>query len=140
MLAPVDQYSEIESVPGLEVLLPNELKAFFYETGYTPTTAEEARTNARLRVRSLGDLLFVHTPTVLREGLKDDRTKRAGKVLIKDLSRGGIGVLYHQQIFPEEQFQIRFQGRLIHAVVVRCRRLGERCFEIGGRIISLETL
>lgn len=140
MLASANQQAvDPARIAGLEVILPEDLKAFFYETGYLPTTAEEARGNARLRVRSIGDLLLTHTPSVLRSGLAD-RDKRTGKVLIKDLSRSGIGMLYHTQIFPEEQLQIRFQGRLIHTVVVRCRRLGEKCYEIGGRIASLETI
>jgi hypothetical protein len=140
MLAPNNHVPlEPIQIEGLEVILPGNLKAFFYESGYLPTTAEEARTNARLRVRSIGDILMKHVPGRLRGELKE-RDKRAGKVLIKDLSRTGIGVLYHLQVFPEEQFQLRFQGRLINAVVVRCRRLGEKCYEIGGRIVSLETL
>ena len=140
MLAQTNQFPlEPIQVAGLEVILPDNLKAFFYESGYLPTTAEEARTNARLRVRSIGDILMMQTPSMLRFGLME-RNRRAGKVLIKDLSRTGIGVLYHQQIYPEEQFQIRFQGRLINAVAVRCRRLGEKCYETGGRIVSLETL
>ncbi len=126
-------------VAGLDVVLPDNLKAFFYESGYLPTTAEEARTNARLRVRSIGDILMIQTPSILRFGLME-RGRRAGKVLIKDLSRTGIGVLYHQQIYPQELFQVRFQGRLINAVAVRCRRLGEKCYETGARIVSLETL
>lgn len=140
MLAPLDQCPlEPEQIAGLDVILPDSLKAFFYEWGYISTTAEEARSNARLRVRSVGDLLLTHTPPVLRDGLKT-RSKRTGKTLIKDLSRSGIGVLYHEQIFPEEQFQIRFQGRLINLIAVRCRRLGVHCYEIGGRIITLETI
>ncbi len=140
MLAHTDQFAlDPIQVAGLDVILPDNLKAFFYESGYLPTTAEEARTNARLRVRSIGDILMMRTPSILRLGLME-RGRRAGKVLIKDLSRTGIAVLYHQQIYPAEQFQVRFQGRLINAVTVRCRRLGEKCYETGARIISLETL
>jgi hypothetical protein len=140
MLAPANQYSlESTCVAGLEVILPEDMRAFSCETGYLPTTAEESRSNARLRVRSIGDIFLLHTPLMLRTGLAG-RSKRSGKVLIKDLSRTGIGVLFHQQIFPEEQFQIRFQGRLIHSIAARCRRLGNMCYEIGGRVISLETI
>ena len=140
MLASTNQNQlDPTAVAGLEVVLPEHLKAFFYETGYQPTTADEARGNARLRVRSSGDILMVRTPPMLRCGLKD-RSKRAGKVLIKDLSRSGLAILYHQQLYPEEQFQIRFNGRLINAIAVRCRRLGDKCYETGGRIVSLETL
>lgn len=140
MLAQTDQFAlEPIQVAGLEVILPDNLKAFFYESGYLPTTAEEARTNARLRVRSIGDILIMYTPSQLRFGLME-RDRHEGKVLIKDLSRTGISVLYHHQIYPEEQFQVRFQGRLINAVAVRCRRLGEKCIETGARIVSVETL
>lgn len=140
MLAPLNQHPiEPSLVAGLEVILPEDLKSFFYESGYLPSTAEEARCNARLRVRSVGDILLTHTPPVLRDGLTK-RTKRSSKTLIKDLSRSGIGILYHEQIFPEERFQIRFQGRLINSIAVRCRRLGVQCYEVGGRIVSLETI
>ncbi|MCC7337500.1 MAG: hypothetical protein IT422_20605 [Pirellulaceae bacterium] len=140
MLAQTNQLAlDPIQVAGLEVILPDNLKAFFCESGYLPTTAEEARTNARLRVRSIGDILMMHTPSMLRLGLTE-RSRRAGKVLIKDLSRTGIGVLYHQQIYPAEQFQVRFQGRLINAAAVRCRRLGDKCYETGARIVSLEKL
>lgn len=140
MLAQTDQFAlDPIQVAGLEVILPDNLKAFYYESGYLPTTAAEARTTARLRVRSIGDILMLHTPSMLRLGLME-RARRAGKVLIKDLSRTGIGVLYHQQLYPEEQFQVRFHGRLINAVAVRCRRLGVKCYETGARIVSLETL
>lgn len=140
MLASADQQAiDPKRIAGLEVILPEDLNAFFYESGYLPTTAEEARGNARLRVRSIGDLMLAYTPAGLRGGLTG-RDKRTGKVLIKDLSRSGIGVLYHLQIFPQEHLQIRFQKRLINMVVVRCRRLGEKCYEVGGRIASIEII
>ncbi len=141
MLAPANQQSQLEAldVLGLEVILPEDLKAFFYESGYLATTAEEFRGNARLRVRSAADILLMRLPIALQWGL-DDHHQRFGKVLIKDLSRSGIGVIFHRQIFPEQRFQVRFQGRLIHAVAVRCRRLGLKCYETGGRIVSTEKL
>ena len=123
----------------LLVKLPDELKAFYRESGYLPTTAVEYRTNARLRVRSDGDIKFTFTPAALTKN-PEFRQVREGKALIKDLSKGGIGVLYHEQIFPEERFQLFFQGRIIEVTVVRCRRLNEACYEIGGRVIEIRTL
>lgn len=139
MLASANQ-CEIDQtlIAGLEVVLPEGLRAFFCEAGYMATTAEEYRTNARLRVRSVADMLLVNSPSALRNGLAG-RESRAGKVLIKDLSRSGIAILYHQQIYPQERFQIRFQGRLILSIAVRCRRLGSMCYEIGGKVVSVET-
>ncbi len=138
MLASANQQPQLD-IAGLEVVLPEELKAFFYESGYLPTTAEEYRGNARLRVRSVGEVLMTHTPSSLRN-FTSQRESRGGKVLVKDLSRSGVGLLYHQQMFPEEYFQLRFQGRLLRVVAVRCRRLGEKCYELGGRIIAIEVL
>lgn len=123
----------------LLVQLPDELRAFYKESGYLPTTAQEYRSNARLRVRSDGDIRFTETPLALAKN-PDFRQDREGKALIKDLSKTGIGVLYHEQIFPEEQFQIFFQGRVIHVVTVRCRRLSEACYEIGGKVKAIESL
>ena len=139
MLAATNQFTlEAGDALDMEIILPEELKSFFYESGYLPTTAEESRGNARLRVRSVGEMLHRRTPPALLLGLAE-RGRRTGKVLIKDLSRSGIGLLFHTQIYPQERLQIRFQGRLIDTVFVRCRRLGECCYDIGGRIMALES-
>jgi hypothetical protein len=120
----------------LQVLLPEELKAFYIEKGYASSTAQESRCNARLRVRSQATLEFVETPSALR-GSISRKPGTLSCVLIKDISRSGIGILHHEQIFPAEHLSIVFQGRLIHALAVRCRRLGERCYDTGAQIISI---
>lgn len=121
------------------IKLPEELRAFYQESGYLPTTALENRTNARLRIRRDGQIKFTYTPPILKEK-PEFRNVTQGSILIKDLSRIGIGILYHEQIFPEEKFDIHFQGRIIHVCAVRCRRLCDDCYEVGGRIVSLEAI
>lgn len=121
------------------IKLPEELKAFYQESGYLPTTAIENRTNARLRVRRDGQIEFTYRPPILK-GKVGFRSRTVGDVLIKDLSKAGIGVLYHEQIFPEEKFNITFQGRLMRVCAVRCRRLCEDCYEVGGLIESVVSL
>jgi hypothetical protein len=141
MLAKTNPASDLSAygIPGLGVMLPEDLKDFFRETGYAPSTPAESRCNARLRVRSVGEMHLLTTPTALR-ALTASRTLQSGKILVKDLSRSGIAILYHEQLFPEEKIRICFQGRQFEAVVVRCRRLGEKCYEIGGRILSLASI
>lgn len=124
---------------SLLVQLPADLKSFYEEHGYLPSTSFENRTNARLRVRSEGSIRFLNAPSGLR-GCQDERPEEMGRVLIKDLSRNGIGILYHEQVFPEEQFQIVFQQRQLDVRAVRCRRLSEACYEIGGQVLATQVL
>lgn len=123
----------------LLVQLPEELRAFYRESGYHPTTVSEHRSNARLRVRREAEIRFIFTPPALL-AWADLPNRDTGRVLIKDLSKTGIGILYHQQIYPEERIQVAFQGRLIHAVAVRCRHLADACFETGAIIQLIEAV
>ncbi len=120
---------------SLLVQLPEELVSFYEEHGYLSSTAFENRVNARLRVRSEGTIEFQSSPAALGRNRES-----IGSVLIKDLSRNGIGILYHEQIFPEEQFRITFRQRQIDVRSVRCRRLNNACYEIGGQVLSTSIL
>lgn len=117
----------------LLVQLPDDLKQFYSETGYVHTTANEVRSNARLRVRRQGLLTIVRTPPGLAEN-NSLHSSASGLTLIKDLSRVGVGLLYHEQLYPEEQIELQFQGREMGIHIVRCRRIGSRCYEIGGKV------
>ena len=64
----------------------------------------------------------------------------ADVALLKDISRTGIAILYHEQVFPDECFSLHFQNRQFDVTVVRCRRIAQACYEIGGIINSLTTL
>ena len=138
MLAADDQAETLNlAEPELKVALPIELEHFFDESGYVDSLPGEVRTNARLRVRSEATFAFTHTPDSLKSvSMCTERARCKG--LVKDLSRSGIGILYHQQIFPQERLSIYFQGRVIRAVAVRCRRIGDCCYETGCRVLSVQ--
>ena len=61
------------------------------------------------------------------------------RVLVKDVSKCGIGLIVHEQLWPEEQVTITFMGRRAVAKIVRCRRLGKGCYECGAKLISFES-
>jgi hypothetical protein len=115
----------------LQVQLPPELKDFFSENGYTYA---EHRTNARLRVRGESVLTSLYVPPFAK------RSATSLRVLVKDMSRSGIALLAPYQLWPTERFGVELCERWIEAEVVRCRKLGERCFEVGARIHSVATL
>jgi hypothetical protein len=122
--------------PPLKVILPEELQRFYAEQGYLATMPHEDRGHARLNVRTQGRIRFY--PTV--SGLPIDLIpvdERRGAVLVKDLSKTGIAILYHRQIFPGERFDILIHGRAIDATAVRCRRVGRQCYETGAAINSI---
>jgi hypothetical protein len=121
-------------IAPLQVILPPEMANFFAESGYCQTTFSECRNNARLRVRVESTLTFEYSPTFAKRQFKHTR------VLVKDLSKTGIAVLVHHQMWPTEKFSLELHGRLIEADVVRCRKLGDCCFEVGATVRSVSVI
>lgn len=104
---------------------------FFRGRGYSPSTVDEKRRRARLAVRDEARVAFANTPNRYQE-----RADQELYALVKDLSRGGIAILYHEQVFPEDMFRVYFQSRTVTAIAVRCRKLGPKCFEVGARVLD----
>lgn len=133
-----DFSNEMDPVLPLGVVLPEQLSDFFDERGYHPSTAAEYRGNARLRVRSKAVMEFEEVPQSLRAIFAD--MPRRATVLVKDLSRSGIGILFHYQIFPTQRLGIEFQGRYLDVSVVRCRKISSKCYEIGATVLQTYAL
>ena len=55
-------------------------------------------------------------------------------VYIRDVSRRGIGFVSPVQIYPEETVRILLATFWIRLLVVRARRVGPGCYEIGGEL------
>lgn len=120
----------------LKVILPEELQRFYAERGYLSTMPHEERTNARLNVRSQGYIRFSPTFANLSCDVITSDTCQ-GTMLVKDISRTGIALLYHRQIFPCERFEVFIHRRIISATAVRCRRIGPKCYETGAIIDAI---
>lgn len=114
----------------LKVELPPSLANFFAEAGFTDTTYFETRKHSRLRYRCEAELYIEDSPPMLQ------RMDREMIVLVKDISKCGLGLLAHEQLWPEEQVTLRFLGKQAVAKIVRCRRMGKSCFECGAKLIS----
>lgn len=127
--------SSQEDIPGKHrVVLPGEMQRSFFDVkGYLPTTANEARRQARLSVRREAKIEFQELPSGAVTDLDSEHY-----ALVKDFSRGGISILYHQQLYPEDRFVVYFQTGAVTASAVRCRKLGPSCYEIGAQIVCTE--
>lgn len=118
----------------LLVQLPPHMANFFAEVGYIPAAWADTRTNARVRVRCEA------TITIHFESVFAKRAKHRARVLVKDLSRSGISILSHQQMWPNESFSVELYKRKLEARVVRCQRLGKNCYDVGAVIFSIAAL
>ncbi len=55
------------------------------------------------------------------------------RIVIRDVSRVGVGFLHSEQMFPQEKAQFGFpNGTERVLTVTRCRRLGPKCYHIGA--------
>ena len=54
------------------------------------------------------------------------------RIVLQNISRCGAGFLHSEQLFPDEEALIVFPNGSQRIVrVMRCRRLGPKCFEVG---------
>ncbi len=116
----------------LQVILPVGLASFFDESGFASPSPHERRRYARLKIRKCVDIDFL--------GVGGKPPRHSGKALTSDLSKEGVGILYHEQVFPEERFKIRIGEQIITALVMRCRKLGPNCYEVGAIIQETEMV
>jgi len=110
------------------VVLPERWSPnYFREQGTMPTCYGDRRRFVRHVCRSR---------TVLRTESTLSAIPRAEEfhiVILRDLSRTGVGFLHAAQLFPEEQCELWLPTRITEVVVSNCRRLGSRCYLIGAR-------
>jgi hypothetical protein len=127
----IHQAAEIPEQLPLLVQLPPEMSNFFIESGYLEAVYGELRGQSRLRVRCPAILRSDFVPPFMK------RAKRLAKVLIKDMSRSGLGILSHEQLWPGETFWIELCDRNLHIRVVRCRKIADSCYEVGGLVMCV---
>ncbi len=121
------------------VQLPADIRARLQSPSTTLDQCFENRTNNRINVLLEGDMTILDSPAALQENLELSASRKNSHVVVKDLSRTGIGIYFHEQLFPLEKIQVELQHRRLTAIVVRCRYLGPKCFEIGGKVISVQS-
>ena len=62
------------------------------------------------------------------------------RVYTIDLARGGLSFLHSEQLFPREWAGIILLDGSDHEIeIIHCRRIQDRCFEIGARFIKVPS-
>ena len=59
--------------------------------------------------------------------------------IVRDVSRKGIGLIAHQQWYPEQLLNLLLETATVEARVARVRRAGPCCFEVGLIIVKHEV-
>ena len=101
----------------------------------TTSTENDRRRFRRQRVFCAAALQHATTLRAL------PRAEEWHKIVVRDVGRGGVGFLHSQQLYPLERLRMVFPDLQTHYIeVVRCRKLGDHCFEVGAQFVkSLET-
>jgi hypothetical protein len=92
---------------------------------------DEARRFPRFEVRS-----EIEATIYPREASSDQEPTRTS-VMMRDLSRGGMNVLYVEQLYPGQRIDVVLHNGARRAVeVIWCRRMAHRCYTIGCRFVK----
>ena len=100
-------------------------------TGPLPTSWDEARHFPRFFYRA-----EISATVYPQPGAASQEPVRC-TMLTRDLSRGGLNVLYTDQLFPGQQIDLVLtDGAPRRVEVTWCRRLAERRYSLGCRFIK----
>lgn len=124
----LEEVNEALDAPPCRVVLPPAWKDDFTRRGPQPVRLDEDRryVRSRLRMQVLMDLTTT-IPLVVR-------TCEKHVVLMKDISRDGVGFLHSAQLFPGERVQLWLPTGRREYTVVRCLRHNDSCYEIGAEL------
>ena len=108
-----------------KVQLPSGFGEFLRRRGNLPSTVAEQRAYVRRYFPGRAILEFRETNQVV------PRPDGFATVFTRDISRAGLGMLCHCELFPDERVIVWMRtGRLL-CTVTRCLRRGPNCFEVG---------
>ncbi|MBN2295757.1 MAG: PilZ domain-containing protein [Pirellulales bacterium] len=123
-----------------DIMIPPCLSNFFDKKKSGVVMADDRRRYKRWNFRNLGAL-------EIRQSFTDlERHTCWCRIYIKDISIGGVSFLHSEQLFPMEQMRILFPKKSLEPIfkgrdrniieVKRCRKRGQRCYEIGAQFVE----
>lgn len=112
-----------------QLQIPRAKLAELGKSGPAATTLSDQRRHVRFHQLKRCIVRCSGTYSVLA------RSPQPALGLITNVSKDGIGFLFHTQLFPNERFVLRVEGSgigIISLTVARCRKLGPQCYAIGA--------
>ena len=123
-----------------DIMIPQSMSDFFDTDKSHAIMADERRRYKRWTFRNLAVLEH-------RQSLNDlKRSPSWYRIYTKDISISGIAFLHSEQLFPLEQMRIILPKESVKPLfkdhntkyieVLRCRKWGERCYEVGAQFVD----
>lgn len=126
-------FSQLIQDYPLTIAIPPQIQLELRERGAMPTRNDDVRVAARFRCRGPAVLEWVESPIAL------SRQFPTSQVVVRNLSRTGFSALMDRELFPEQIVRVYLSIATATATVVRARRLGSRCYDIGFRIKTYKS-
>ena len=99
--------------------------------GVIPPVPDDQRRFVRSRLRVAAAMQYHRSPPALR------RQKVWHKIVVRDISRSGIGFLHSEEVFCTEQLMLVLPDCKPGCIeVTRCRRLAESASKVGAIFIQ----
>ena len=116
------------------LLIPPQIQSDLNRSGVMPSSKDDVRIAPRYRCCGPGVLEWVDSPSGLM--LQFPMTQ----VVVRNLSRTGFSVLADRQWFPEQTARLYLPIATVIATVVRARRLGSFCYDLGLRLVHYRQI
>ncbi len=127
-------FNELIQLHPLSIAIPPQVQLELRERGPIPTCDDDVRVATRFRCKGPAILEWSESPLGL--AIRFPTTQ----VVVRNLSRTGFSVLADRQWYPEQIAKVYLSTAILVAKVVRARRLGSRCYDIGFRIVAFRNL
>ena len=135
------QLDELVAQLHCEIQLPESMADFFSVDG----SALPAMYSCRRRFQRISLRVFAGLH-VRQSSPAIPRQAKWHRIYLKDVSHGGAAFLHSEQLFPRERMKILMPDDRIRRLlpgrsqaiieVIRCRRIGEKCFDIGSKFVD----
>lgn len=102
-----------------------QVERLLAQRGIAPPLANEVRIAPRYRLFRRAALLVTDPLPSL------PRPHERMQAWVANRSRQALGLLFHEQLYPEERLHLEMDTDEVDGVVVRCRRLEPGCFDVG---------
>jgi hypothetical protein len=116
----------------MKIQLTPDLKKSLEERGTDDPNLYEARGAARFRCNATATAKLLHSP------LSAPNQEIDSLVIVRNLSRSGVGLICHQQWFPDQAIEVTFGAGKIQGRIARARRIAPSCYEVGFEIGKFE--
>jgi hypothetical protein len=105
---------------------------FFAMTGALPASLHDVRRYPRFFYRSVGEATIYP--------VSNKELPKHCFVVTRDLSRGGVGLLHNEQLFPGQRLDITLNGEVPRPAEVQwCKRHSWGLYAVGCRFVKARS-